>query len=56
MCFQGDHPTALSVLDAGINGQKGFGEENVCTTCGEPKAKKQCSACKMVCHVFLFKF
>jgi hypothetical protein len=41
-------PTALSVLSQVINGQRFFNDDKVCTTCGEIKAEKKCSACKMV--------
>ncbi|XP_064617982.1 ankyrin repeat and MYND domain-containing protein 2-like [Liolophura sinensis] len=45
----GDEPTALSILVSGINGQHYVREEeNSCSTCGKPKAPKNCSACKMV--------
>lgn len=44
----GDDPTALSVLSQVINGQRFFNDDKVCTTCGEIKAEKKCSACKMV--------
>ena len=46
--FKGDDPTALSVLSQVINGQRFFNDDKVCTTCGEIKAEKKCSACKMV--------
>ncbi|XP_052695723.1 ankyrin repeat and MYND domain-containing protein 2-like [Crassostrea angulata] len=46
----GDHPTALYVLCQGINGQKFMDEDDVCSTCGSLRAKKKCSACKMVCY------
>ncbi|XP_078333011.1 ankyrin repeat and MYND domain-containing protein 2-like isoform X3 [Crassostrea virginica] len=46
----GDHPTALYVLCQGINGQKFMDEDDVCSTCGTLRAKKKCSACKMVCY------
>ena len=46
--WQGDHPTALYVLCQGINGQKFMDEDDVCSTCGTLRAKKKCSACKMV--------
>lgn len=41
-------PTALSVILAAINGQKGFGDSDSCETCGEEKAPKKCSKCKSV--------
>ncbi|KAJ8306824.1 hypothetical protein KUTeg_014908, partial [Tegillarca granosa] len=44
----GNEPTALTILKQGIQGQKfGWEEEECCDTCGEPKAEKKCSACKM---------
>ncbi|XP_052094665.1 ankyrin repeat and MYND domain-containing protein 2-like [Mytilus californianus] len=44
----GDDPTALNVLSQVINGQRFFNDDKTCTTCGEIKAEKKCSACKMV--------
>ena len=47
--FKGEHPSSLTVLNQGVNGQKfSFDEFETCTTCGEPKAERKCSACKMV--------
>ncbi|KAK3106180.1 hypothetical protein FSP39_014402 [Pinctada imbricata] len=43
----GDSPTAVCTLSQGLNGQR-FQEDDCCDTCGEPKAAKKCSACKMV--------
>ncbi|XP_060527584.1 ankyrin repeat and MYND domain-containing protein 2 [Cylas formicarius] len=42
-------PSALSVVTAAINGQRGF-LDNVptCDTCGEEKPSKKCSKCKVV--------
>lgn len=44
----GEHPSSLNVLMQGVNGQKfTFDEYESCTTCGEPKAERKCSACRM---------
>lgn len=42
-------PSALSVINAAINGQRGF-IDNIptCNTCGEEKPAKKCSKCKVV--------
>lgn len=43
-----DPPTALSVVSAAINGQRGFVDNiAVCSTCGEEKPAKKCSKCKV---------
>lgn len=44
-----DPPSALSVITAAINGQRGF-IDNIptCNTCGEEKPAKKCSKCKVV--------
>lgn len=44
-----DSPSALSVINAAINGQRGF-IDNIptCNTCGEEKPAKKCSKCKVV--------
>ncbi|CAH0555427.1 unnamed protein product [Brassicogethes aeneus] len=46
----GDNPAgALNVLSAAINGQRGFIDNaSMCSTCGEEKAPKKCSKCKVV--------
>ncbi|XP_076455993.1 ankyrin repeat and MYND domain-containing protein 2-like [Babylonia areolata] len=41
----GEGSSALSVMVAGLYGPT-FEDDNACTTCGEPKATKTCSACK----------
>lgn len=42
-------PSALSVVSAAINGQKGFIDNMpMCNTCGEEKPAKKCSKCKVV--------
>ncbi|XP_066593759.1 ankyrin repeat and MYND domain-containing protein 2 [Prorops nasuta] len=44
-----DPPSAVSVISAAINGQRGFNDNvAVCVTCGEEKASKKCSKCKTV--------
>ncbi|CAH2001034.1 unnamed protein product [Acanthoscelides obtectus] len=44
-----DPPSALSIINAAINGQKGFIDNiSVCSTCGEEKPAKKCSKCKAV--------
>ncbi|KAE8747688.1 hypothetical protein FOCC_FOCC005667 [Frankliniella occidentalis] len=45
-----DSPSALSVISAAINGQRGFNDSaaSACCTCGEEKAPKKCSKCKAV--------
>lgn len=44
-----DSPPALSVVNAAINGQRGF-IDNIptCSSCGEEKPAKKCSKCKIV--------
>lgn len=42
-------PSAVSVVSAAINGQRGFSDTTqICVTCGEEKATKKCSKCKAV--------
>ncbi|XP_014470132.1 PREDICTED: ankyrin repeat and MYND domain-containing protein 2 [Dinoponera quadriceps] len=44
-----DPPSAVSVVSAAINGQRGFNDNaQICVTCGEDKAVKKCSKCKAV--------
>lgn len=44
-----DPPSAVSVVSAAINGQRGFSDNvQICVTCGEDKAVKKCSKCKAV--------
>ncbi|XP_012272395.1 ankyrin repeat and MYND domain-containing protein 2 [Orussus abietinus] len=44
-----DPPSAVSVVSAAINGQRGFTDNlQICITCGEEKATKKCSKCKAV--------
>ncbi|XP_014229285.1 ankyrin repeat and MYND domain-containing protein 2 [Trichogramma pretiosum] len=45
-----DPPSAVSVISAAINGQQVFKdvERLICETCGEEKAPKKCSKCKVV--------
>ncbi|EFN88764.1 ankyrin repeat and MYND domain-containing protein 2 [Harpegnathos saltator] len=44
-----DPPSAVSVISAAINGQRGFSDNTqICVTCGEDKAIKKCSKCKAV--------
>ncbi|KYN43462.1 Ankyrin repeat and MYND domain-containing protein 2 [Trachymyrmex septentrionalis] len=44
-----DPPSAVSVISAAINGQRGFFDgAQTCVTCGEDKATKKCSKCKAV--------
>ena len=55
--FKGEHPSALNVLMQGVNGQKfTFDEYESCMTCGELKAERKCSACRMVCTKWGFRF
>lgn len=43
-----DSPSALSVVNSAINGQRGFLDNiSVCNTCGEEKPAKKCSQCKV---------
>ncbi|XP_033624829.1 ankyrin repeat and MYND domain-containing protein 2-like [Asterias rubens] len=44
----GEDPSALTILTQGINGSRSVETEDVCSTCGDAKAAKKCSACKMV--------
>ncbi|KAK8785294.1 ankyrin repeat and MYND domain-containing protein 2-like [Amblyomma americanum] len=44
----GNEPSAISILDEAVRGQKGCDQGASCTTCGEPQADKRCSACKSV--------
>lgn len=44
-----DPPTALSVINCTINGQRGFVDAvPYCSTCGEEQPAKKCSKCKSV--------
>lgn len=44
-----DPPSALSVINCTINGQRGFVDAiPYCSTCGEEKPAKKCSKCKSV--------
>ncbi|KAJ8918638.1 hypothetical protein NQ315_013144 [Exocentrus adspersus] len=44
-----DPPSALSVVNSAINGQRGFIDSiSVCNTCGEEKPAKKCAKCKVV--------
>lgn len=44
-----DPPSAISVIAAAINGQRGFNDNaQTCVTCAEEKASKKCSKCKLV--------
>lgn len=44
-----DAPSALSIINAAINGQKGFVDVvSMCQTCGEENPSKKCSKCKAV--------
>ncbi|XP_051176721.1 ankyrin repeat and MYND domain-containing protein 2 [Leptopilina boulardi] len=44
-----DPPSAVSVVSAAINGQRGFMDQaQICVTCGEEKVTKKCSKCKAV--------
>lgn len=44
-----DPPSALSVINCTINGQRGFVDTvSYCITCGEEKPAKKCSKCKSV--------
>lgn len=44
-----DPPTAISVINCTINGQRGFVDSvSYCSTCGEEKPAKKCSKCKSV--------
>lgn len=46
---QKDPPSALSIVTAAINGQRGFNDNiPVCHACGEEKPAKKCSKCKSV--------
>ncbi|XP_791789.3 ankyrin repeat and MYND domain-containing protein 2 [Strongylocentrotus purpuratus] len=44
----GDEPTALGILTQAVNGARSLEVVNPCSTCGEAKASKKCSACKQV--------
>ena len=55
----GGHPTSLSVLSSGINGQQFFKDQTLCETCHEPEATKdkpagrdlkRCSACHVAAY------
>lgn len=44
-----DPPSALSIINSAINGQRGFIDTiTVCHACGEEKPAKKCSKCKSV--------
>lgn len=44
-----DAPSALSIVNAAINGQKGFIDAVImCRSCGEENPSKKCSKCKVV--------
>lgn len=44
-----DPPSALSIVNSAINGQRGFVDNvSLCNTCGEEKPLKKCSKCKVV--------
>lgn len=44
-----DAPSALSLINCTINGQRGFVDAiSYCSTCGEEKPAKKCSKCKSV--------
>ncbi|XP_015114985.1 ankyrin repeat and MYND domain-containing protein 2 [Diachasma alloeum] len=44
-----DPPSAVSVVSAAINGQRGFADlSQICVTCGEEKTTKKCSKCRAV--------
>lgn len=44
-----DSPSAISIINAAINGQRGFIDNiPICSTCGEEKPAKKCSKCKVV--------
>lgn len=42
----GGEPSAISILSQAVTGQRGVEDSVACSTCGEPKAEKKCSACK----------
>lgn len=42
----GGEPSAISILSQAVTGQRGVEDGVACSTCGEPKAEKKCSACK----------
>ena len=47
--FQGSHPSALTVLDRAVNGQRLPRDEDLpCTCCASFKATKKCSICHEV--------
>lgn len=53
-CFQGNDPTAFSVLTQALTGQMVLMDTEYCATCGEKGADKKCSYCKMVPCVCIF--
>jgi hypothetical protein len=46
----GGHPSAYTVVNSSVNGQRMFQDEGSCAACGEEKAMKKCSRCKSVSY------
>ncbi len=44
----GEGMTAAEFINQAFNGQKGFKDDEDCSTCGNEKAQKKCSNCKSV--------
>lgn len=46
----GNDPSAILILTQGINGSRSVETDTTCVACGDIKAMKKCSACKMVVY------
>ncbi|XP_071044027.1 ankyrin repeat and MYND domain-containing protein 2 [Parasteatoda tepidariorum] len=44
----GEEPSAISIINEAVTGQRGFNITTSCVTCSDPNAEKKCSACKSV--------
>lgn len=44
----GDEPSAISIINEAVNGQRGLDPLARCGTCGDPFGKKKCSTCKSI--------
>ena len=45
----GEGATAAEYLNQAFNGQRGFKDFENCDTCGNERAEKKCSKCKITC-------
>ncbi|CAG0916731.1 unnamed protein product [Notodromas monacha] len=46
----GDHPTAITLINSHLNGQRMFKNSEPCVACGAESASKKCSKCKSVSY------